>query len=130
MGTEKGGFCAPLSLLSEQDLCDLIHSFLALNISSDNIKDLKNFSTIVTNAEHTKCNRTGHNKEKKVLVWSVKSGTYRCNANVPRYVNQSSNIISLISSRLMLGSSQETPSPVAPNMRPICPSIIQRTNLE
>ena len=55
MGTEKGGFCAPLSLLSEQDLCDLIHSFLALNISNDNIEDLKNLLSDVTNAEHTKC---------------------------------------------------------------------------
>ena len=55
MGTEKGGFCAPLSLLSEQDLCDLIHSFLALNISNDNIEDLKNLLSGVTNAEHTKC---------------------------------------------------------------------------
>ena len=55
MGTEKGGFYAPLSLLSEQDLCDLVDSFLALNISDDNIEDLKNFITSVTNAEHTKC---------------------------------------------------------------------------
>ena len=55
MGTEKGGFCAPHSLLSEQDLCNLVDSFLALNISNDNIKDLKNLITGVTNAEHTKC---------------------------------------------------------------------------
>ena len=55
MGTEKGGFCAPLSLLSEQDLCDLVDSFLALNISDDNIEDLKNLLYGVTNAEHTKC---------------------------------------------------------------------------
>ena len=55
MGTEKGGFCAPLSLLSEQDLCDLVDSFLALNISNDNIEDLKNLLSGVTNAEHTKC---------------------------------------------------------------------------
>ena len=55
MGTEKGGFCAPRSLLSEQDLCDLIHSFLTLNIRNDNIEDLKNLLSGVTNAEHTKC---------------------------------------------------------------------------
>ena len=56
MGTEKGGFCAPpLVLLSEQDLCDLVDSFLALNISDDNIEDLKNLLSGVTNAEHTKC---------------------------------------------------------------------------
>ena len=55
MGTEKGGFCAPLSVLSEQQICNLVDSFLALNISDDNIEDLKNFITSVTNAEHTKC---------------------------------------------------------------------------
>ena len=55
MGTEKGGFYAPLSLLSEQDLCDLVDKLLTLIISNDNIEDLKNFITSVTNAEHTKC---------------------------------------------------------------------------
>ena len=78
MGTEKGGFCAPLSLLSEQDLCDLVDSFLALNISNDNIQNLKNFISGVTLTEHTKCNRTGHNNEKKVLVWLVQCWVLRC----------------------------------------------------
>ena len=55
MGTKRGGFYAPSVLLSEQDLCDLVHSFLALSISNDNIKDLKNLLSGVTNAEHTKC---------------------------------------------------------------------------
>ena len=53
--TKKGGNVSPLSLLSEQDLCDLVDSFLALNISNDNIEDLKNLLSGVTNAEHTKC---------------------------------------------------------------------------
>ena len=55
MSTKRGGFYAPSVLLSEQQICDFVHSFLALNISNDNIEDLKNLLSGVTNAEHTKC---------------------------------------------------------------------------
>ena len=72
MSTKRGGFYAPSVLLSEQQICDFVHSFLALNISNDNIEDLKNLLSGVTNTEHTKCSWTGHDYEKKVLVGLVK----------------------------------------------------------
>ena len=43
--------------------------------------------------------------------------------------HHSSQIISFISSASMAGSSQRTPSPVSPMNRPICPSVMHRTNL-
>ena len=55
MGKKKGRFYAPLSVLSEQQICNLVNGFLALNISNDNIEDLKNLISGVTNFEHTKC---------------------------------------------------------------------------
>ena len=45
----------PLVSLSEQNLCDFVHSFLTLNIGNDNIEDLKNLISGVTNLEHTEC---------------------------------------------------------------------------
>ena len=47
--------CPPSVSLSEQNLCDFVHSFLALNIGNDNIQNLKNLLSGVTNLEHTKC---------------------------------------------------------------------------
>ena len=43
--------------------------------------------------------------------------------------DQRSHSISFISSASMAGSSQRTPSPVVTRWRPICPSVMQRTNL-
>ena len=76
MSTKRGGFYAPSVLLSEQQICDFVHSFLALNISSDHIEDRQDIIASVTNAEHTKCSRAGHDYEKKVLVWFVKFGGF------------------------------------------------------
>ena len=47
--------CPPSVSLSEQNLCDFVHVFLALNIGNDNIQNLKNLLSGVTNLEHTKC---------------------------------------------------------------------------
>ena len=56
MVIKKEGFlCPPSVSLSEQNLCDFVHSFLTLNISNDNIEDLKNLISGVTNTEHTEC---------------------------------------------------------------------------
>ena len=44
-------------------------------------------------------------------------------------VPQRSAIISFISVASMAGSSHRTPSPVVTRWRPICPSVMQRTNL-
>ena len=43
-------------------LCTIIDIFL-LNIGNDNIEDLKDFISSVTNLEHTKCSWTGHDLE-------------------------------------------------------------------
>jgi len=42
---------------------------------------------------------------------------------------QRSVIISTMASASMAGSFQRTPSAVCPSIRPICPSVMQRTNL-
>jgi len=56
MVIQREGFLSPPSVsLSEQNLCDFVHSFLTLNICNDNIEDLKNLLSVVTNLEHTKC---------------------------------------------------------------------------
>ena len=57
----------PLVLFSEQQICNLVNSFLALNISNDNIEDLKNLVAVVANFEHTECSAASHNKKRKVL---------------------------------------------------------------
>ena len=76
MSTKKGGFYVPLSLLSEQDLCDLIDSFLTLNIGNDNIEDLKNLLPSVTNLEHTECSWTSHFEKRKCEFGVCESGSY------------------------------------------------------
>ena len=46
---------SPLSNTLEQQICNLVHTFFALNIGNDNIENLKNLLPSVTNLEHTKC---------------------------------------------------------------------------
>ena len=40
---------------TEQQICDLVDSLIGLNIINDNIENLKDFLSSITNAEHTKC---------------------------------------------------------------------------
>jgi len=76
MSTKRGGFCAPSVLLSEQQICNLVDSFLTLNISNDNIEDGKNFLSGVTNFEHTKCSWTSHFEKRKCEFGWSNTGSY------------------------------------------------------